>query len=137
MKRTKWTGIALALATFAAAALHAQEPAPKGAFKAVHLVTLAPSEEASLRAALVDVNAAIAKAGHPEIRYQLFRIAGKQAGNYNLLWESSWPSGAVYDQVHNSPAFQETTKKHPEIEELRKAEVYNRYTEVAIAKPQP
>lgn len=112
----------------------AQEPAPTGAFKAVHLVTLTPADVSTLLAGLADLNAAITQAGHPEVRYRLYSVVGKQAGNYNYLWESSWPSGTVYDQVHKTPAFGAATKRHPEMERLMKNEVYNRYVEVTSAK---
>jgi hypothetical protein len=39
----------------------------------------------------------------------------------------------VYDVIHKSPAFQAAIKKHPEIDRLRKNEVYNRYVEVTLA----
>ena len=50
------------------------------------------------------------------------------------MWESSWPSGAVYDEVHKTPAYQAATEKHPEMDELMKTEVYNRYVEVTAAR---
>jgi hypothetical protein len=135
MMRAKWIVLDLVLAaTLGTMALHAQEPPPKEAFKAVHLVTLTPAQEAALLAALADLNTVTAQAGHPEIRYRLYKVTGKQVGDYNYMWESSWPSGAVYTQVHDSPAFQEATKKHPEVDELMKNEVYNRYVEVTTAK---
>jgi hypothetical protein len=87
-----------------------------------------------LTAALAEINAAVAKAGHPQIRYRLYKVTGKQAGNYNYMWEATFPSGAVYDAVHKNPAFEATIKKHPEIDELRKNETYNRYVEVTPAK---
>ena len=40
----------------------------KEAFKAVHLVTLTAADVATLLA-VADLNAAVAKAGHPEIQY--------------------------------------------------------------------
>ena len=136
MMHVKWIVLDLMLAaTLGTVALHAQEPPPKEAFKVVHLVTLTPEQEATLAAALADVNTAIVQAAHSEIRYRLYKVTGKQAGNYSYMWESSWPSGAVYDEVHKSPAFQAATKKHPVIEELMKNEVYNRYVEVRTGKP--
>jgi quinol monooxygenase YgiN len=135
MVHAKWIVPDLVLAaTLVTVALHAQEPPPKEAFKAVHLVVLTPAQEATLLTALADMNKSIAQAGHPEVRYRLYKVTGKQAGNYSYMWESSWPSGAVYDQVHNSPAFQAATKKHPEMDDLMKTEVYNRYVEVTNAK---
>jgi hypothetical protein len=134
MRDAKSTAVYLMLlGTLAIGTLAAQDAAPKGAFKTVHLVTLAPTEEATLTAALAEINAAVAKAGHAEIRYRLYKVTGKQAGNYNYMWEAAFPSGAVYDTVHQSPAFHAAIKMHPEIDDLRKHEVYNRYVEVTLA----
>ncbi|MBA3295624.1 MAG: hypothetical protein H0U19_01705 [Acidobacteria bacterium] len=135
MRRINVMFLLVLLVAVLGAGPRAQEPAPKEAFKAVHLVTLTSTDLATLLTALADMNAAIADAGHPEIRYRLYKVVGKQAGNYDYMWESSWPSGAVYDQVHKSPAFQAATKKHPEMDRLMKNETYNRYVEVTSAKP--
>ncbi len=135
MRRTHLMLLLVVLVGVLGTGPRAQEPAPKEAFKAVHLVTLTSADLAALLASLADVNAAVAEAGHPEIRYRLYRVVGKQAGNYNYMWESSWPSGAVYDRVHQSPAFQAATKKSPDMERLMKNETYNRYVEVTPAKP--
>lgn len=135
MRRMMWILLLGLLITGLETGPRAQEPVPTEAFKAVHLVTLTSSDVATLLTALADMNAAIAKAGHPEIRYRLYKAAGKQQGNYSYMWESTWPSGAVYSQVHDSAAFQAATKKHPEIERLMKDEIYNRYVEVTSAKP--
>ena len=135
MRRTHRMLLLVLLVAVLGTGPRAQESAPREAFKAVHLVTLTSTEMATLLAALADLNTAVAEAGHPEIRYRLYKVVGKQVGNHNYMWESSWPSGAVYDRVHNSPAFQAATKKHPEMERLMKNEVYNRYVEVTSAKP--
>ena len=136
MRQARRIVLLLALvSTLGTVASRAQEPAPREAFKTVHLVTLTPAEVSTLLEALADLNAAVAQAGHPEIRYRLFKAAGKPAGNYSHMWEVSWPGGAVYDKVHTSPAFQAVMSKHPEVEALRKNEIYNRYVEVTSAKP--
>jgi hypothetical protein len=135
MRLARWIAFAFALiATIGTAAPRAQEPAPQQAFKTVHLVTLTDAEASTLSTALGDVNAAVAQAGHPEVRYRLFKVAGKQAGSHSHVWEASWPGGAVYDKVHASPAVKAAIAKHPVVEELRKNEVYNRYVEVTAAK---
>jgi hypothetical protein len=134
MREAKWTVVYVVLVgTLAIGTLAAQDAAPKGTFKTVHLVTLAPTEEATLTAALAEINAAVAKAGHAEIRYRVYKVTGKQAGNYNYMWEAAFPSGAVYDSVHQNPAFQAAIQKHPEFDRLRNNEVYNRYVEVTLA----
>lgn len=135
MRRRNWMLLLVLLVAVLRTGTRAQEPTPKEAFKAVHLVTLTSADVATLLSALADINAAVAKAGHPEVRYRLYRVVGKQAGNHNYMWVSSWPSGAVYDKVHQSPVWQTATKKHPQMEQLMKNEVYNRYVEVASAKP--
>jgi hypothetical protein len=135
MRQPKWTVLHLLLVwTIGTVVIGAQEPAPEGAFKTVHLVTLAPADASALMAALADVNTALDTAGHTDIRYRLFKVTGKQAGSYNYLWEASWPSAAVYEAVHKHPAFEAATKKHPEIDHLRSKEIYNRYVEVRPAK---
>ena len=134
MKRSNWMLLLILLVAILGTKPHGQEPPPAEAFKAVHLVTLTSADAATMLAALADVNAAVAEAGHPEIQYRLYKVVGKQAGDYNYMWESSWPSGAIYDRVHKSAAWQAATKKHPEMERLMKNEVYNRYVEV-MPKP--
>ena len=76
------------------------------------------------------MNAVLARAGHSEIRYRLYKVVGKQSGDHAYMWESSWPSGAVYDDIHKNPAFLAAVQKHPIIDRSRKNEVYNRYVEV-------
>ena len=108
----------------------AQEPPPSGAFKAVHLVSLTPEQVATLQAWMADMNAAIAKAGFKDVRYRLFKVIGKQAGKYEFLWESEWPSGAVYEKVHSLPEWKTIGSRYPGLAELTKDEMYNRYVEV-------
>ena len=122
------------IAAFATPVL-AQDAPPQEAFKAVHLVNLkSPADLAALQAALADLNKAMANAGYPDIRYRLYKVAGKQAGAYAYLWESSWPGGEVHEKVHKHPEWIASSKKHPELDALMKDEVYNRYVEVPAAK---
>jgi hypothetical protein len=140
MRQAKWIVLQVVLVSTLGSLARAQaptakEPPPKEAFKAVHQVTLTPADESALLAALADVNAVIANAGHPDIRYRLYKVSGKQVGSHNYMWESSWPSGAVYEQVHRSAAFEAAIGKHPEMDALMKNETYNRYVEVTKARP--
>ena len=130
MKRSHSMLLLLGVITILGTTPNSQEPAPREAFKAVHLVNLAADDVTMFVSAIRDVNAVLADAGHSEIRYRLYKVVGKQSGDYNYLWESSWPSGAVFDDVHRNPAFLSAVKKHPIIERLMKNEVYNRYVEV-------
>jgi hypothetical protein len=108
----------------------AQEAPPAQAFKAVHLTNLTPEQLAALQAWMADMNAAMAKVGHAEIRYRLYKVIGKRAGTYQYLWESSWPSGEVYTKIHNSPEWRAVTERHPGIGAVLRDETYNRYVEV-------
>jgi hypothetical protein len=135
MRLCRGIALAFALSAVLATAAFAQEAPPQGPFKAVHLVGLkSPAEVAQLQAALDEMNQAVAAAGFSNIRYRLYKVVGKQNGNYNYLWESSWPSGDVYTKVHKSDDWLAATKKHPEIDALMKDEIYNRYVEVMPAK---
>lgn len=109
----------------------AQEPPPTGPFRAVHLVSLTPQQVAMLQAWMADMNAAIAKAGHTDVRYRLFKVVGKQAGPYEYMWESSWPGASVYKKVHSLPEWKTIGSKYPGLSELTKDETYNRYVEVS------
>jgi hypothetical protein len=119
-----------AMATSAAA----QEPPPSGPFKAVHIVNLTPQQVATLQAWMADMNAAIAKAGHKDVRYRLYKVIGKQSGQYEFMWESEWPSGEVYQKVHSRPEWKTIGSKYPGLAELTKDEIYNRYVEVGAER---
>jgi hypothetical protein len=112
-----------------------QDEPPKQPFQAVHLINLRTAEaEKALLAALTDINAAIAKAGCAKCGYHLWKVTGTQAGGYNYLWTSSWPGGDVYNKVHNSAEYQAAISKHPELEPIMGAQIYNRYVEVTSGK---
>jgi hypothetical protein len=128
MKRLLATHLFLVVAL---AVTVAQEAPPKEAFKAVHLLNVtSEADVAALQSMIADVNAAVASAGSPDVRYRLFKVAGKQAGTYNYLLESSWPGGEAYDRVHKSAEWLAAVQKHPEFERITKDQVYNRYVEV-------
>jgi hypothetical protein len=102
MSHFRSVALAAALLVMTVGAVTPQEPTPCGAFKAVHLVNLTPQQVAALQAWMADMNAAIDKTGHKDIRYRLYKVIGKQAGRYEHMWESSWPSGEAYDKIHSS-----------------------------------
>jgi hypothetical protein len=79
---------------------------------------------------MADLNAVMAKAGHMEIRYRLYKVTGKQTGKYEYMWESSWPSGEVYTKIHNSPEWRAVAERHRGLDAVMKDEIYNRYLEV-------
>jgi hypothetical protein len=106
----------------------AQDDPPSGPFRAVHLVSLTPQQVAVMQAWMTDINAVLDKAGQRDSRYRLFKVIGKQAGQYDFMWESSWPSGDVYTRIHSSPEWRAVREKHPDVSALTRTE-----TNVAIA----
>jgi hypothetical protein len=111
------------------------DPPPLKPFQTVHLINLAsPDVEKKFSAALADMNEAIAKAGCKNCVYHLWKVAGSQAGPFNYLWISSWPARDVYEKIHSSAPYQAALAKHPEIDEVQKTQVYNRYVEVKPGK---
>jgi hypothetical protein len=120
----------IVLFTISTALAQTQDATPKGAFKAVHLVNLkTPADVATLQAAIADMNTAVAKAGAKDVRYRLYKVTGTQAGIQAYMWESSWPSGEVYDKVHKSAEWLAATTKHP-LDAVATDQIYNRYIEV-------
>jgi hypothetical protein len=108
---------------------------PDQPFQAVHLINLKSADaEKTILAALTDINQAIAKAGCPKCAYHLWKVSGTQAGNYNALWTSSWPGRDVYTKVHNSAGYQAAINRHPDLDPIMQAQIYNRYVEVTSGK---
>jgi len=131
MTRVRPVALALALLVITVIPAAGQpDPPPAGPFRAVHLVSLTPQQVGILQAWIADINATMSKAGHKDVRYQLFKVFGKQTGKYEYMWESSWPSGAVYAKIHEMPEWRAVGERHPGVSELTKDEIYNRYVEV-------
>jgi len=128
------TALLLFAVVICAGAQNNDQP-PAQPFQAVHLIKVtSPAGEKTLAAAMADMNAAIAKAGCPKCAYHLWKVTGTQAGDYNYLWTSNWPGRDVYVKVHSSAGYQAALKKHPEVDEISKTQIYNRYVEVKAAK---
>jgi hypothetical protein len=112
----------------------AQNPPSSPAFKAVHLANLTDDEASKLLAWITDMNEMIAKAGYPNVRYRLYKVAGKQNGSYGYMWESTWPSEDVYAKAHADPGWDAVDKKHKSIASMVKDQTYDRYVEVMPTK---
>ena len=112
----------------------AQEAPPSSAFRAIHLMELTDSEAETVQTALADFNSVLAKMGYADIRYRLYKVFGPQAGRYNYLWESVWPSGQIYQKVHDSAEWVSVAERNSALNALMKDELYNRFVEVAPLK---
>jgi hypothetical protein len=126
----------LAGVVFLMASMSTGRAAAEGpSFKAVHLFNVASgAAEADLLRALDEMNQVIAKAGHPESRYRVWKVQGDQQGSQAYLFESNWPDRAVYAKVHDDPSYKRAFERlQPAIEASMKDHVYNRYLEVPVA----
>ena len=132
--RRRLSTVGVAMLAIALVTTVAQERPPAQAFKAVHLTNLTPQQVVALQAWMADINAVMARAGHSEVRYRLYKVTGKQAGKYEYMWESSWPSGEIYKKIHDDPEWGAVTQRHPGLEGLLADEIYNRYVEVTPEK---
>ncbi len=120
---------------FAAACLKAQDPPPAKSFQTVHLLWIdlqQPNAESAVQSAIAGLNQAITKAGCPECTYHLWKVVDAAQGSYNYVQVSHWPSGAVYDKVHNSPGYIAASKNWVNLRSVVTKEAYNRYVEVQL-----
>lgn len=100
----------------------------------MHLTTLPPDKEQEFLSVLNEYNQLFSKLGYPNVRYRLWKVSGKQAGEYAHMWQSFWPSRAVYDKVHENEAYKKLAEKYRAFGEATvKAEVYNHYVELEPA----
>ena len=102
------------------------------ALKSLHLVNV-PSDvsEAELASAFADVNRVIADMGYSGAGYRLWKKSGEGDGEYSHVWEGSWPSQAVYDEIHDAEAHENAIEPlMPVFEKLNEHQTYQRYAEV-------
>jgi hypothetical protein len=122
-------GFILALGS-AAGAQQTPEAVPNESFKTVHLMIVAPAQEAGLVAAVHDFNRDFAEQGCPSCAYRLFKVFAGKDENYNYLMTSDWPSRDVYLKIHVSAAFNAVVERNPIMSSLYETEFYGRYAEV-------
>jgi hypothetical protein len=123
----------LAAALFTSTAALAQpsdQSIPDQAFKSVHLMTVAPGQEADLKKALKDFNQFFAAQGCKTCGYHLFKASGDVDGHHNYLMIADWPNRSVYLSIHKSPGFGQVNEHNPVFAEIAETEVYGRYAEV-------
>jgi hypothetical protein len=112
-----------------------QDPPPNQPFRAVHMMTLTPTQAKEYIGAVQDFNSAIVKQGCPACVYHVFKVTGQMEGKYNYMQFSDWPGSAVYTKIHNSDDFKAAGKRHGAIlDEMFKTALYNRFVEVKAAE---
>ncbi len=130
----KCARVVLCIVLFAGC-LWAQDSAPDQPFQAVHLLWVdvhQPSAEIAVRSAIAGLNQVITKAGCPECTYHLWKVVDAAQGSYNYVQVSQWPSGTVYDKIHNSPEYIAASRNWENIRSVVTRETYSRYTEIQV-----
>ncbi len=118
-----------------AGCLWAQDPPPAQPFQAVHLLWIdvqQPNAEEAVRSAIGSLNQAVTKAGCSACAYHLWKVVDAAHGSYNYVQVSNWPSGAVYEKVHNSPEYLMASKNWANLRLVVTREAYSRYVEVQL-----
>ena len=81
------------------------------AFKTLHVFNLKPEYTADdLQIGLDKFNRLFAKLGHPECYYKLWVSSGEKK-HEGYLWESSWSSKSVYDEIHKNEEYRKLVRK--------------------------
>ena len=111
-------------------ALAQQAPIPDAPFKTVHLMKVAPAQEAALQAAVNDFNREFAAQGCTTCAYRLFKTVTASDPSFSYLMTADWPGGADYRKIHMSDGFAAVTKRNPIVTELGATEFYGRYVDV-------
>lgn len=115
--------------TLMCAAAFAQAPPDGAEFKTVHLFNLkSAAGEQKLLSMLGEFNAMFVKIGERQIRYRVWKTAAEPRGTTRYIWESIWPTRALYLKVHNLPQYKALFDRlSPEIAQLMSDHVYDQY----------
>ena len=81
------------------------------AFKTLHVFNLKPKYTADdLQIGLEKFNSLFVKLGHPDCYYKLWVSSGEK-NHESYLWESSWSSKSVYDEIHKNEEYRKLVRK--------------------------
>jgi hypothetical protein len=81
------------------------------AFKTMHVFNLKPKYTAAdLQIGLEKFNRLFVKLGHPDCYYRLWESSGEKK-HESYLWESSWSSKSVYDEIHKNEEYRKLVRK--------------------------
>jgi hypothetical protein len=80
-------------------------------FKTMHIFNLKPKYTADdLQIVLGKFNDLFIKLGHPECQYRLWENS-EEKKQTRYLWESSWSSKSVYDEIHKNEEYRKLIRK--------------------------
>jgi hypothetical protein len=81
------------------------------AIKTMHVFNLKPKYTADdLQIGLEKFNSLFVKLGHPDCHYRLWESSGEKK-HESYLWESSWSSKSVYDEIHKNEEYRKLVRK--------------------------
>jgi len=81
------------------------------AFKTMHVFNLKPKYSADdLQIGLEKFNSLFVKLGHPDCYYKLWESSGEKK-HEGYLWESTWSSKSVYDEIHEHAEYRKLVRK--------------------------
>ena len=121
---------AAALISGTASAASAQQSIPAGPFQTVHMMIVAPGQEAALVAAVRDINRVFQAEGCSACAYHLAKLAGGQSIKYNYIMTGDWPGRDGYMKIHTSADYIKSGQKNPVLGVLSQTELYGEYVAV-------
>ena len=100
------------------------------AFKTMHVFNLKPKYTADdLQIGLEKFNRLFVKLGHPDCYYRLWVSSGEK-NHESYLWESSWSSKSVYDEIHKNEEYRKLVRKDMlGLRKMFKDHTYHRFQE--------
>ncbi len=123
--------------SFLPESLGAQDLSAETGFKTAHIFDLESAEvEGELVQIMSRFNALFDEIGYPECRYHLWQLE-VEGELPRYLWESTWPSRAVYDEVHALDSFEHLlTEVFARVAVLlNNNHKYGQYREIPIGSP--
>jgi len=126
----------LAVAAIAGLPLRSQGLPPEIGYRTMHIFDLDSQEaEVELVQIMARFNALFEELGHPECSYHLWRLT--ETGELpSFMWTSTWPSRAVYDEVHALEAYNRLlSESFSSVAALLKNHRYGQYREIPLDGP--
>ena len=89
-------------------------------YRTVHFINLKTVEDEAKFALIADVfNKLVAELGYQNVHYNFWKVTGDREGQYNYIFESTWPDQETFDKVHEYEKFKVTKQKwYPKFKEM-------------------
>ena len=81
-------------------------------YRTVHFINLKNVEDEAEYVVMADIfTKLMTEVGYQNIRFDFWKVAGNIEGQYQYIFESTWPDKETYDEVHEYEKFNVTKKK--------------------------